>query len=215
MIDLNNIDSISQATTTDLLDPNLIDRDVLESLNENFKEQYIDFVNLGTDLINTVEDKKYLFFILQEMCNYINDNYTAIPNINNIDTSDIISLELGKKIYNFFCVDSVLNIIPNYLDYINVVNCDQFEIFYKQNLGLDPSNFKTSIVSSIKETLKNLERIKNLDPSLENKKDYINIVEKLKFYTELVNFGDSTNFIFNYFIPLFRKNEGQIIGSLL
>lgn len=214
MIDLISIDSIEQATITDRLDPNLIDRDLLDSLNEGFKDQYIEFISLGTDLTVDMDDK-YLSIIFQEMTYYINENYTSIPNIDDIMNSNQIALNLGKKIYNFFCVDSVLNIIPNYLDYINVVNTEQFEIYFKQNLNSDSSNFKTSIVASIKETLRNLERIKNLDPSLETKKDYIDIVEKLKFYIELVIFGDSSNFIFNYFIPLLRKNEDQIIGSLL
>ena len=59
-VDLNLVDSVTQASPTDLLDidDTFIERDTLHDINESIKDQYIDFKKLGVDLISH-ESKKY------------------------------------------------------------------------------------------------------------------------------------------------------------
>ena len=122
-IDMNAIDSIYNLT---FIPNDFINDEELEMNEDIIKDQYIDFNNMGINLIDNI-DSQYKSNIYANMLDYINDNYMSIVDL---DSSAILPqklLETGNFIYNFLCVDFYNTILPNFLNHTNCNSLDGFD----------------------------------------------------------------------------------------
>ena len=210
-VDLNSVESITHVSIADLQnDNNLLDREELDALNSQITNQYIDFNNLGQNLLAGVEIKLKLP-IFDEMIQYVNDNYTAIINYDETIISANKRVQVGSYIYQFIVVDCYNSILPNYLNQIQATTIEQFDLHLKNVLNNDASNFKTNFIKVITSIINQLSRLQQLDRSVTKDKNYQELLTRYGFYLELVNYGDTDNFLFNCIRPMLMKNFADIL----
>ena len=208
MIDANTVDSKEHSSLVDLKDENF-DREEFSYLNDSIKNQYIELNNIGTNLIKDIETN-YLIPIFEEMIEYIDENYVSILIADDAKISPIQLVEFGKIIYEFFVIDCLNTIIPNYMNSIGRINIDDFDVYYSTVLKNDQSNFKTSFIKTITSILDELLKFQKLDGSIINNKEYNYLLKKYTYYIELINFGNSENFLENYFRKILTIYEDDI-----
>jgi len=211
MPDLTEVDSIDQMSELSAIQNNLIDVEVFDQLNISIKNQYINFQNLGVDLLKNIKDPKILEYILNEFTQYVNDYITPITDIYD-NTYDNSTLKL--RVYSFICIDCYLTITPSFLEAIKVFDYNSFESYYINVLKSDSSYFKANFVKIIKNIKTNIEKLKTLDESIKNDRNYQELLNKYTFYLQLMNFGNIENFLENYFKPMLSTNENDIIWRI-
>jgi len=210
-VDLNSIDNINN---TIIIPDDFISTDELETNEEIIKDQYINFNNLGINLIDNI-DNKYKPEIYANMLNYINDNYLSIVDF---DSSIILPpklIETGNYIYNFICVDCYNTIIPNFLNYINCNNLDGFDSLIQNKFRGDYSLVKANLVKIIKNIVDELLKLQRIDTSVQKDEMYQKLLFKFTYYIELVDFGDTELFVNNYIRPLLIKNIDSILWRII
>jgi len=98
--DLNDIDSIKNVM---IVPPNFVNYEELEANEEVIKDQYINFNNLGVDLISNI-DKTFLPDIYANMLDFVNETYLSITDF---DTSTVLPsklMETGKLYMNLYAL---------------------------------------------------------------------------------------------------------------
>lgn len=211
-MDYNAIESITQIPICFLTETE-IDRDELIIINEIIKKQYIEFTNLGKDLLNNI-DNKYKIIIFQEMIEYIVNNYSAIINYDESRVSPEKTLEVGNFLYGFYTIDFPNIILPNFLSENSLISFRSFEE-YTNNLDGDYSLLKAQLIKTVQGILSNLSKLTNIDTNIKLDKSYQYLIKKFGFYLELVNFGFTQSLYQNYIYPAFLKNEQEILWRLL
>ena len=209
-LDLNSIDALNSSTQINFI-PNeeIIDYDKLEQIEEPIKNQYIEFESLGADLIKDISDK-YLELIFRNLIEHVNENYTSITEYDSVMISPQKLLQVGRYIYNFICIDCPFNILPNYLAKTDCLTIDQFEGYLKNKLNNDSSKFKASFISSIKSVLDRLGNLQKIRKTVIHDKNYQFLITKYTYYMELINYGNTDQFLYNYIRPVLYKNFGEI-----
>lgn len=214
MFDLNVSDGVEHTSIVDLQsNEQIIDRQELEMIEETITRQYIDFENLGANLLTSVP-LKYKMPIFERMLIHINENYTAITNMDQALASPNKMIEVGDLVYRFFVIDCFYTFVPNYLNKINCINVEQFRQYFQKTLKNDINSFKADFIKIIKTVVDQLLNLQKLDRTANENKDYRQLLRRNGYYMELINFGDSSNFVFNYFEVMLLKNESEIIGRL-
>lgn len=213
-IDMNTIESITHASIADLQnDNNILDREELEAVNNEIKDQYVNFNNLGQDILKSIENK-LKSHILGEMLEYVNNNYTAIINYDESMISVNKRIEVGTYVYKFFVVDCYNSLLPNYLNSINVSSIEQFDLYLKNVLDNDATNFKTNFIKVIQAVVNTLAKLGGLDRKIIKDANYQEIIRRYGFYIELINYGDTNDFLFNYIKPVLIKNMQDIVWRM-
>ena len=208
-LDLNTVDTFQNSTNASFPNEEL-DHDEMLELEEPIINQYKDFESLGADLTKDIP-QQYLIHIFSRMTDYVNENYLSIVDYDTVVVSPTRSLQIGNLIYNFICLDNYFNILPNYLKRIECYTIDQFDKYFQNKLGNDPANFKVSYINSIKSVLDRLHNLQKLKSNVRADKNYQNLLNKYTYYIELVNFGESDRFIFNYIRPILSKHFDDIL----
>lgn len=215
MLDLNDIDSIHGISSTDIqMSNDIMDRSLLDNYEEQIKEQYENLENLGSDFLSDVP-LNYKLIIMEELLEYINDNYIGIISYNLTEASPSKKIEIGSLVYSFICVDAFNTIIPNYLNNINCTNIEQFDKYYINNLKSDVDAFKSSFINTILSIIQNLNNLELLDKKAVQNENFIHLKKKYQFYIELVNYGDCNNFLNNYFRPIILKHMSDLLWRML
>lgn len=210
MTDLNTFDTIGSSTQIVLVNDDYIDREELEELEEPIKEQYINFNSMGVDLTKDIP-QLYLQAIYGNLIDFVNENYTAITEYDTVRISPQKVLEVGKYVYSFITNDAAFNILPNYLIKIDSFTMDQFESYIRHKLSNDSAKFKASFVSSIREVIDRLNGLQRIRQAVTKDKNYNYLLHKYMYYMELVNYGDSDRFLYNYITPVLRNNFEEIL----
>lgn len=215
MLDLNSSDGISQVSHVDIeLDNHVIDREILNEFEEQLEEQYIDLENLGKNIIEDIPIK-YKLMLFEPMLEYINLNYTTLINLDQAKSSSNKLIEVGTYTYQFFCVDAFNTIIPHYLNHINCINIEQFDAYFNINLSSNPENFKRNFIKALSSVLSNLTNLSKLDKKVYYDKNYNNLVKRYGYYIELVNFGNSSDFLDNFFRPIIMKHQPDLLWRMM
>lgn len=213
-IDMNSLDTLDQATISDLQNDNsIIDREELDEINDSVKRQYVDFENLGVNLLNDVP-VKYKLIIYEEMIDFIQNNYADIVNYDETTISPNKRIQIGNYLYRFFALDCYNVLLPNFLSSFNCVTIEQFDLHIKNVYNNDVSNFKTRFYQTIDEITQRLLGLKQIDANVYTDKKYREIIRTYEYYKEIVNFGDSSNLLFNYIRPMFDKNNSDILWRM-
>jgi hypothetical protein len=210
-IDFNDIDVIENVI---IMPNNFINNEELEMNEEIIKDQYINFNNLGINLIENI-DKTYRADIYANMLDYINDNYLSIVDL---DSSTILPqklIETGNFIYNFICVDCYNTIIPNFLNSMNINTLDGFDSLIQNKFHGDYSIVKANLVKIIKNIVDELLKLQRIDANVQKDKMYQNLLFKFSYYMELVDFGDTEMFVNNYMRQLLVKNLDSILWRII
>jgi len=188
--------------------PMTIDENIYDQLIEIIKQQYIDFNNLGSNLLDPIS-KPYKNKIYNEISFYYSENY------------DILQLELhddddklGEHIYNFCCIDFYSTILPSFLEHYKIYSYSEFESYLSGRIAYNMSYLKTGFLKIINEILLKFQNLQLIDKAIVNNKDFLYIFEKYKFYLLLINNSDIESLLKNYIIPLFVKNETDIIWKI-
>lgn len=213
MPDLQSIDHINHTINPILIGNEYVDHDMLNENQQIIKNQYKKFNDLGKNLFTDIE-LSYKKILAQELIEYINSNYVSIIDIDETTISTNRLIEISELVYKFICVDCYNVIIPNYLNQTNCFDLNQFDIYFKNNLNNDISNFKTSFLKTINTIIGEFTALEKLDSSVRSDENYKEILKRYGFYMELINYGDSYNFLFNYFRPVFLKNKDDIIWRI-
>jgi hypothetical protein len=209
-VDLNSIDTLGSSTRINFIPrEEIIDFDKLEQIEEPIKNQYMNFESLGVDFIKDVPDN-YLQIIFRNLIEYVNENYTAITEYDAVVSSSQKLLQVGRYIYSFICIDTPFNILPNYLAKIDCFTIDQFDSYLKNRLNNDSSKFKASFISSIKSVLDRLNNLQKIKQAVSRDKNYQFLLTKYTYYIELVNYGDTDRFLYDYIKPVLYKNFAEI-----
>lgn len=209
-LNLNNFDAIGSSTIVNFIPQDeIIDGDKLQELEEPIINQYEKHESLGVDLLKNIPDR-YLQIIFQNLVEYVNENYTAITDYDIITDSQQQLLQVGRYIYSFICSDAPFNILPNYLVKIDCYTLDQFQSYLKNKLNGDSSRFKVSFISSIKSVLDRLNNLQKIRPSINKDANYQFLLTRYTYYIELVNYGDTDRFLYNYIVPVLYKNFSDI-----
>jgi hypothetical protein len=210
-VDFNDIDVIENVI---IMPNNFINNEELEMNEEIIKDQYINFNNLGINLIENI-DKTYRADIYANMLDYINDNYLSIVDL---DSSTILPqklIETGNFIYNFICVDCYNTIIPNFLNSMNINTLDGFDSLIQNKFHGDYSIVKANLVKIIKNIVDELLKLQRIDANVQKDKMYQNLLFKFSYYMELVDFGDTEMFVNNYMRQLLVKNLDSILWRII
>jgi hypothetical protein len=184
------------------------DLDKYYQLNNTIKDQYINLNNLG---VNFLSDDEYpddvMSMVLNELLDYTHEHITPILEFEH-------TIELGKTIYEFVCVDCFNTIVPAFLEANNLYSYDSFELYFNKKLKGNVNYFKANFAKAIQNIIINLRKLEVLDKKIINDSDYNNLLDRYEFYLNLINFGNSASFIENYFVPLLAKNEYEIISKI-
>ena len=213
-IDMNSIDTLDHATISDLQNDNsIVDREELDEINENIKRQYINFENLGVNLLEDVP-VKYKLIIFEEMIDYIQENYVDVVNYDETTISPNKRIQIGNFLYRFFVIDGYNVLLPNFLNSFNCVTIEQFDLHIKNVYNNDASNFKTRFYQTIDDIAQRLLGLRQIDSKIHSDKKYKDLLKTYEYYKEIVNFGDSSNLLFNYIRPMFDKNSSDILWRM-
>ncbi len=210
-IDMNSLDSIENAI---LIPNNFISDEELSSYESIIIDQYVNFNNLGINLINNV-DKAYTSDIFANMLDYVNDNYLSIVDF---DSSIILPqklIETGSAVYNFICVDCYNTVIPNFLNNTNCTTLDSFDSLIQYKFKGDYSLVKAHLVKIIKNVVDELLKLQRIDISVQKDEMYQKLLFKFTYYMELIDFGDTELFVNNYIRPLLAKNLDSILWRIV
>ena len=206
-IDMNSIDSIENVM---IVPHNFIKYEELEATEEPIRDQYVNFNNLGVDLISNC-DPLFLTDIYSNMLGYVNETYLSITDYDSVSILSQKLLETGKLIYDFICVDCYNTIIPNFLNYTNCNNLDSFESLIQFRYKGDYSLVKANLVKIIKNIVDELLKLQRIDSSVQSDTMYQKLLFRYSYYMELVDFGDTKIFTNNYIKPLLIKNIDSIL----
>jgi len=206
------MESLQFNSTMDELDNHseAVFSEIFHNVNESIKKQYLEFTDLGNDLISEVENQHIKQIVLSEFLEYFHNNISPIEDY----TNNQDSVELGIKIYNFLCIDFYNTILPSFLESVNVSSFEEFESYYLNNLNGNDAYFKANFVRSIRTIRDNIDKLKGLDKSIGNDKNYQCLLKKYVYYVELMNFGHIDNFLENFFKPVLAKNESDIMWRI-
>ncbi|MDX1700613.1 MAG: hypothetical protein R3250_08355 [Melioribacteraceae bacterium] len=207
--DLNAIDTFQSSTNASFPNEEL-DVDEMLELEEPIEAQYKEFESLGADLSKEIP-QEYLRHIFARLIDYTNENYLSIIDYDTVVVSPSKTVEIGKLVYSFICVDNYFNILPNYLKRIECFTIDQFDKYFRNKLDNSPANFKASYISTIKQVVERLRNLQKLKANVNTDRNYINLMNKYTYYIELVNFGDSERFVYNYIRPILIKHFDDIL----
>jgi len=188
------------------IDDNKIDDVVLDQLHEIIKNQYINFNNLGSDLLNYITDP-YKQLILERLLEYYSNHYSPLA----LELHDTV--DLGHKIYQFICLDFYNTILPSFLESKKLQNYIQFEKYINNRLN-NLEYVKTEFIKIIQEIISKFNNLEKLDKFISQDQKFINIVNKYTFYQLLFNNIDIKMFLENYILPMFAKNEDEILWKI-
>lgn len=206
-VDMNSIDSVDNLM---IVPEDFINNEELEANEDIIKDQYINFNNLGIDLLSGI-DTNFTSDILGNMLDFVNETYLSITDY---DSSIILPkklLETGLLIYEFICVDCYNTIIPNFLNYINCTSLDNLESIIQNKFKNDYSLIKVNLVKIIKNIVDELLKLQRIDSSIQSDTMYQKLLFKYSYYMELIDFGDTEMFVNNYIKPLLNKNLDSIL----
>ena len=206
-IDLNDIDSIKNVM---IVPQNFVNYEELEANEEVIKDQYINFNNLGVDLISNI-DRTFLPDIYANMLDFVNETYLSITDF---DTSTVLPsklMETGKIIYEFVCIDCYNTIVPNFLNHMNCSSLDNLDYLIQTKFKGDYSLVKANLVKIIKNITDELLNLQRIDSSVQTDVMYQKLLFKYSYYMELVDFGETGMFVNNYIKPLLTKNLDSIL----
>ncbi len=207
--DLNSVDTFHSSTLASFPHEEL-DHDEMLELEEPIENQYKEFESLGADITKEVP-QEHLIHIFARMIDYVNENYLSIIDYDTVVVSPTKTIQIGKLIYSFICIDNCFNILPNYLKKIECYNIDQFDKYFQNKLGNDPAKFKASYLESISDVVRRLQGLQKLKSNVRSDRNYQNLLNKYTYYIELVNFGESDRLIFNYIRPVLIKHFDEIL----
>jgi len=211
--DMNTFDVVGNLNPI-LLPDNFVNPEDTEAIEQVIKDQYINFNNLGVNLINDVNDefKKDIF---ADMLNYINENYMSIGDLDACSEFPLKLLEIGNYIYSFICVDCYNTIIPNFLTLTDCMTLESFDTLIRIKYRSNYSLVKANLIKTIKTVVEELLKLQRIDKSIQQEKTYQNILMKYTYYIDLADFGDTEKFVENYMRPMLEKNFDSIIWRII
>ena len=185
---------------------NKIDDIIFDQLNEIIKNQYINFNNLGSNLLDHITDP-YKQLILDDLITYYSENYSPLS-IELHNTTD-----LGLKLYSFICIDFYNTILPSFLEYNNFFSYIEFEKYINNRIN-NIENVKINFIKIIQEIILKFNNLQKLDQFISKDEKFIELINKYDFYQILFNMVDIKQLLENYIMPMFIKNEEDTIWKI-
>ena len=206
-MDLQTIDNVF-STSSIPFNYKHIDKDEEDVMNENIQDQYINFNNLGVNLLQEIKEPQIKLNIIKDLIQYVNNEYTSVVNFESLFVRDIE--EIGCFTYEFFCIDCYNILFPKYIASINCSNRQEFENVINNQYNVESYKFKNSFILIIKSYLNQMFKLSKLDPKIKDDKQYNNMIKKFSYYIDLMEFGLSDKFINNYIFPLVNKHFEEL-----
>lgn len=205
LVGIDNVNSTSSLP----FNYNFVDGDERIMIKERIEDQYIKLNNLGFDYLSEIDDQNIKNDIIKDIINYVNENYTAIMNFESLFTKDFE--EMGKFIYNFFCIDCYNTILPNFINQIKCYSINDFEEYAKIKYTEDTFLFKNALIICIKSILEQVLKLSQIDKTIKKDDSYNKLIKKYSYYIDLIDFGPAEKILNNYIFPLLNKHFNQIL----
>ncbi|MEM3452054.1 MAG: hypothetical protein QW835_00305 [Candidatus Hadarchaeum sp.] len=162
---------------------------------ELIDEQVDEFKNLGVNILADAPDafKKDLE---EHLANVLGEIVNVPENVG------------MNWVYEFLFVDGFNVILPNFISYLEVDSCKEFQL---KTFELSWESFKESFVNSLEGIFRRLVNLQTLDPTIKHKLEYIALIDKFETYVSLAKAGDRNLFEFlrsvveNNFEELYSK----------
>lgn len=209
-IDLNTVDSPQVLM---YLPSDYISSEEIYESDDVIKNQYINFNNLGVNIVTSLQDKIKME-IYSNILEYANDNYLSIVDYDACAILPQKRYDVGEKIYTLLCVDFFNTILPNFLNKNNCISIENFDSLFKHKYKNNFNTFKNNILKTIKSIIDGLLRLQEINPKVRDDLMYKKLLEKYTYYIELIDFGESERFITNYVRPVLSKNFESILWRL-
>ena len=208
MLNLQVIDNVLSTSGFYMPDDESIeDNENVLAIKEQIQNQYINLNELGVYLLDSIENDIAKINILEEMVIYVDQNYTSIVN-QNFFKGDIS--EIGEFIYHFFCIDCYTMILPNFIHQINCTSIESFQKIFKNKYHNDTVLFKNAFLTTIKNIVIELIKLEKIDKKIKSNQDFVKLKKRFAYYLDLIEFGNGSNFYFNYILPLIESRFSEI-----
>ncbi len=207
---LNSIDVESQVISSDSYLNLDLDNQITYT-ERAFSDQYINFVDLGNNLMKDSDTYAIMLSDEARMCvfkpmiEYVSANYVSIGDEDNINGSPTRLNIAGEYIYTFICVDNVNAILPAYIDVINVVDIEGFDDVFNNKYLNDYGAFREDYLSVIQATITQLIKLQKLDESVKKDVNYQKLLAQYYYYQEIIDYGDMEMFLTQYIRPVLNK----------
>lgn len=210
MIDFNSIDDVAHY----LLPPELeIDTDMLKAVEEQIVDQYVNFEDLGYDLLSQIDDEQIKIRVLENFVDYIDSRYINIIDIDSMP-QNLNLLKFGQIIYKFLCVDCFNVFIPNFLEEQEIFSIDHFDLLVNLTFTKDINILKIKFTNIISNIIAKLEKLKNLDKNITKNEEFNTLLINYHFYIELIQSTDPEVFLYNYLRPILVKNLQSLLWRI-
>jgi hypothetical protein len=210
-IDLTGIHSIGNLVH---IPKNYVNPEEMDMSEEPITQQYISFLNLGSNLLDNLDDT-YKNTILSNMLEYVNDTYLPITDLDTALLFPEKILEVGSLVYGFVCVDCFNTIIPNLLNLINCNTVETFDSIIQNKYKSDYNFIKINIIKLLNSITEELLKLQRIDSSVQTDVAYQNLLYKFSYYTGLIDFCDAERFVNNYIRPILIKNLDSILWRII
>ena len=190
-----------------------IDGDYLNRIRAIIEGQYIDFDNLGINMVDKIE-LKYQIILIDEFFEYVHNQYTPIVNYDQAMIAPNIKYIVGLKVYQFISSDFYLTIFPSLLEELNTYSYNELYRYVEINSDENYQKIKASIIKCIKRIYDNVKKLEGIDKNIVKDRNFKELLDKYSFYIKLINFGNIDNFVNNFCLPMFEVNEYEIISKL-
>lgn len=175
----------------------------LESLNNLGQNLFKEF-----DLEDSIKNK-----ILYDIIEYVKENYLNLADKDYILTQAQLTIT-GMLLYEFLCVDCFNIILPKFIDELKIQNIIQFDKLMTRK-NADINFIKTQFINNISEIVNNLLKLKKIDHTIADDEPYKALISRFGYYLELIDFGESDNFVSNYIRPVLNKYFDQLLWRTL
>lgn len=216
MVDLNDYDVRENILNADLQEQFRKD-DFVNAINEEIKDQYQNFENLGNNIIkenqNNLDDQDKIK-IFREMTDYVDNNIINIVDIESTDDEVSRQILEGNYIYEFICIDNISSLIPALMEILNISSLNDFDLLVNTKYLNNPASFKNDFMQTVDTTIQQLIKLQLISPTVKTDVQYNKLLAKYYYYKELVEYCDPDKFINNYIRPVISKYSSDLIWRL-
>lgn len=185
-------------------DGSIVNYEEYENISNLLKNQYVDFNDLGSNLLSKIENNDIKDMICLDLIDFIDENYLDIDQYVVDKSQKTIVNNLAKNVYNFLFIDMYISIIPNFLETNKIYSLDEFKLYYGAK---NDDEIKNEFVKTIDNIYKNVKKLESFDETIKNDEKYLRIIKKFYFYKNVLNMSESGKFINNYLLPMIHKNS--------
>ena len=215
--DFNDVDDPKNILNAEI-HQDLLEKEILNIIQNNIKKQYIDYENLGQNYLHLFDEsltniqKKE---ILIDLINYVHHQILPIVDYDNLEDNVERILLAGQYIYEFICVDFLASILPALMEKLNITSVSEFDDIINLKYINSPAKFKNDLLDVLRVVIEQLNKLQSITPDVKNDTNYQKLLGKYFYYQEIITYASLEMFLENFVRPILSKYETDLIWKLL